>query len=511
MNRTRTLLVSLLLSPVSALHAAEPKLAAVFSDHMVLQRDAAVPVWGWAEPEEKITVEFAGQRKAAKAGADGKWLVKLDAMSACGQAGTLVVESQAAKRKFQLRDVLVGDVWLASGQSNMDMALFWTARGKAEVAAANFPLIRYLKVGTAASEVPTNAARGAWSCCVSNRAAGCTELGYHFARQLFAKFQIPIGIINSSYGGTSIDAWMDAKALAADPAGAAVLDRWQASVKEYPAKRAAYEREKVAWELEKASANAAGSAFKKPPPFPPHGPGSQYMPSGLYNAMIHPLVPCALRGVVWYQGENNVRRPAEYRTLFPSLITSWRERFGQGALPFYWVQLPNYNIGAEADWPGLRAAQSAALALTNTGQAVTIDIGEAGNIHPGNKDEVARRLSLIAFARAYGDTTLGDSGPSYRSVRVEGSSLRVSFEYCEGGLVAKGGDLKRFVIAGADKKFVDAEARIEKDTVVVSSQRVHAPVAARYAWANNPAGCNLYNTAGLPAAPFRTDDWELKP
>lgn len=494
---------------------ADVTLARLFRDHAVLQRDAAIPVWGTADPGEQVAVVVGNDRSTATADAQGHWRVTLPPRPASAQGVEIAV---TGKNRITVRDVLVGDVWLASGQSNMEMAFFWTEQGKAAAKAVDVPLIRIFKVKAKPQETPQpSLEQGGWTVCTpGNNVVNLTQLGYYFARELQQKLGVPIGIIDSSCSGTSIDAWMSAAALAADPAGPAVHERWQKRLAEYPAAKARYEEAKAAWEAAKAAAKAEGKPFTKPSPWPPSGPGSTQAPSGLYNAMIHPLVPYGLRGVIWYQGENNTKRPDLYRTLLPSLIRGWRSDFARNELPFYWVQLPNYNMGTEFgdDWAGLREAQAMALALPNTGQAVTIDIGEGNNIHPNNKPEVARRLALVALARTYGDKTVRDSGPVFDRAEFHGGDpVRIHFKQVAAGLKNKAGDdagpLAGFEMAGADKVFHPAEARLDgaTNTVRVSAKGVPAPVAVRYAWRNNPTGLNLVNSAGLPLAPFRTDTW----
>lgn len=493
---------------------AEVVPAPLFADHAVLQRDKPVNIWGRAEANELITATYVSpsltRTASANAGDDGRWRLKLEPLPASSESATLTIAG--ASKKITLSDILVGEVWLASGQSNMDVALFWTEKGKAEAASVNLPNIRYFKVGTVASDAPRETlSKSSWSKCVSGSAGGFTELGYHFARLIHEKLNVPVGIINSSYGGTSIDAWMDAATLAADPAGPAVMARWQEALATFPARMAAYEIAKVEYETQKQKAKEQCTDFKKQPPLPPsNGPGSQYMPSGLYNAMIHPLIPYTLRGVIWYQGENNTRRPKEYCTLFPSLIRSWRSRFEQGEIPFYWVQLPNYNAGTDVDWAGLREAQSMTLKLPNTAQVISIDIGDPGNVHPANKPEVARRLALLALARIYHVDDLIDSGPVFDHADFD-TEVRLHFRDGVGGLKLKAGSstIGGFTIAGADRVFHPAVAVLDStnNTVTLRSPAVTRPVAARYAWTNNPRDLALVNRADLPLAPFRTDDW----
>lgn len=505
----RVVLLSACLALVAAASAGVT-VAPVFSSRMVVQRDRPIPVWGTALPGEQLAVSLGDSRVAVTAGRDGRWMASLPARGGSAVPVRLTVTGSGTN-VCVLEDILVGDVWLAAGQSNMDMALFWSVAGKAEAAQADFPGIRFLKIPTVSRPEPQAGLTRKWCACTPRNAPDFTEVGYYFARQLHARLGVPIGIINSSWGGTPIESWLAAPSLAADPAGAAVQQRWQTVVAEYPAKLARYEAALKEWEGERAAAKAANKPFNRQAPFKPNGPDSQYMPSSLYNAMIHPLIPFALRGVIWYQGENNARRPEEYRTLFPSLIRSWRAAFESPDLPFFWVQLPNYNAGADADWPGLRAAQAAALALPHTGQAVTIDIGESGNVHPHNKAEVARRLALIAFARCYGVTNLVESGPVLDSTDFSSrGGVRIRFTQVSNGLkcastnAAGPAILGGFEVAGDDGKFTQAQARLDDSAncVWIQSAAVPAPVAVRYAWRNDPHGLNLVNSAGLPAAPF---------
>ena len=493
---------------------AAVKLARLFGDHTVLQRDTTIPVWGTADPGESVNVVLGADQATATADAQGNWMVRLPKRPASAQPIEMAV---TGKNKLTVHDVLVGDVWLASGQSNMEMAFFWTKQGKEAAKTIDSPRIRIFKVQASPKDTPqTTLERGGWTVCIQkNGVVNLTQLGYYFAHELNQKLGIPIGVIDSSCSGTSIDAWLSAEALAADAAAPAVRERWQKHLAEYPAKKARYDEAKAAWEAEKAAAQAAGKPFTKQSPWPPSGPGSNQAPSVLYNSMIHPLAPYALRGVIWYQGENNTKTSKLYRTLFPSLIQSWRTVLAQNDLPFYWVQLPNYNMGTEFgdDWAGVREAQAMTLSVPNTGQAVTIDIGEGNNIHPSNKAEVARRLALIALARTYGDRTVVDGGPVFdRAEFAAGAAVRIHFKQVAAGLKNTTGNataISGFETAGADKVFHPAEARIDgaTNTVLVSSKSAAAPVAVRYAWRNNPTGLTLANSEGLPLAPFRTDSW----
>jgi sialate O-acetylesterase len=372
-----------------------------------------------------------------------------------------------------------------------------------EIASADYPLIRHFKTPLTSSALPCDDAGGEWQVCSPATAGEFTAAGFYFGRELFKKLNVPVGLLNSSWGGTQVEPWMSPQALAADPSWPEVVKRWQDEMKAYPAKAAKYETDIDRWNKARDAAKKEGKSFKERAPRKPEGIGSRRQPAALYNAMIVPFIPAAIRGAIWYQGEANAARYAEYRTLFPAMIRQWRADFRQGDFPFYYVQLA--NLGRGKDWAFQREAQEYALKLPNTGQAVTIDIGESGDIHPKNKQEVGRRLALNALANTY---KLGGefSGPVFDGVSKEKGALRVKFTHAA-GLKTKDPALPGFVIAGADKKFVPAEARIDGETIVVSARSVKDPVAVRYAWDSDPPA-PLYNGSGLPASPFRGDDWE---
>jgi sialate O-acetylesterase len=501
---------------LAAVTRADVTLAPLFADHAVLQRDKPIPIWGRADAGEPVTVTFHGQTVNATAGSDGHWIVCLDALPASSEPADLVV---TGKNKIAVHDVLVGEVWLCSGQSNMEFVVcnppgttFRVANADEEVAAANYPLIRHFKVKRAESDTPADTANGSWAVCSPGTVSQFTAVGYFFARDIYEKLRVPVGLINSTWGGTPVESWLSPFALGRDPAFAVVGERWQETIAEYPQKKAAYDAVLPQWQKDFAAAKVAGkdSEFKTlhPQPRPPRGPGDQWTPTGLFNGMINPLLPYALRGVLWYQGESNATHPAEYHALFAAMITAWRAHFGQGDLPFYFVQLASYRYLKNAsgtEWALVREGQTQTLALPQTAMAVTIDLGEHDNIHPRNKQEVGRRLALLAETRLYGIPG-DDSGPMFASATSEGGALRVHFTHAGNGLIAQENPVQSLEIAGADKKFYPAQGRIEGDTVLVSSPDVKDPVAVRYAWSNDPEA-NLFNGAGLPAAPFRSDAW----
>lgn len=491
---------------------ADITVAPLFGDFAVLQRDKVVPIWGTADVGEKLTVSFAGQRREATAGPDGRWIALLDPMPATAQGADLVI---AGKNAFTFRDVVVGEVWLCSGQSNMEWPVARSDNAAQEIAAANFPLIRHVKINHTVSDLPaTTVTTTGWQPVAPQTTGSFSAVAYYFARDVHQKLGVPIGLVNSSWGGTPVEAWMSPAAVGSNPVFAVVRTRWEQTLKDYPALQSTFETAQVAWTDGEAVARSKGKsahdAFLKstPRPRPPPGPGHPWAPTSLYNGMVNPLVPYALRGVLWYQGENNVDRPAEYHALFSAMITAWRSHFGQEELPFFWVNLasfryPNDRTGQLCAW--LREAQTKTLSLPHTGQAVAIDIGNPNDIHPTNKPEVGRRLALLARHRVYGFTG-DDSGPTFLSATREGNGMRVRFAHVSGGLIAYHKPVQSQQLAGADRVFHTAEALLDRDTLFVSSRLVPEPVAVRYAWSNAPEA-NLYNGAGLPAVPFRSDDW----
>jgi sialate O-acetylesterase len=483
---------------------ADVKLASPFTDHMVLQRELPVPVWGSADAGEKVTVTFAGQKQAAIAGADGKWAVRLAPLTASAESRDFTV---TGKNTVALHDVLVGEVWLASGQSNMDFTVSKQVKYFAgvtneeqEIAAANFPLIRMFTGAAAKTYEPQARVEGQWRVCRPETVPAFSAVGYFFARDLQKEIKVPVGIVTLAFGASTAEAWIRRETLAADPKLKPMLESFDAKVKTYTPPTPAQEKE---WQETVAKAKAAG---QRPPR---RGAGDpvqdQHNATVLFNGMVAPVVPYAIRGAIWYQGESIVGGETG-RQLYPhvqaTLIRDWRTLWGEGDFPFYIVQLAGQEAASNS--PLVREAQATVLALPHTGMAVTTDIGEAKNVHPHNKQDVGDRLARIALANVHG-RKIEFSGPQYQAMKVEGRAIRLRFSHLGGGLVAQGGGpLKWFEVAGADGRFVPAEARIDGDTVVVGSPEISAPVAARYAWVNFPDGCNLFNAAGLPAAQFRT-------
>lgn len=456
------------------------QMPALFADHMVVQRERPVPVWGRATPGATVQVRLASHSARATAAADSSWRADLPAMAA-GGPHTLTVTSGEATRTFT--DVLVGEVWLASGQSNMEWPVRAALNAEQEIADAQDDQLRLFSVAHVDARTPQRDVdmESTWTPTQPETIAEFSAVAYYFGRRLRADLDVPVGLISSNWGGTPAEAWTSASSLDAIPTFRMLLDALEVGPDS----------------LKDAVARA------------------QDVPSALYNGMIAPLVPFALRGVIWYQGESNAHtlaQAAQYRTLFPLLIQDWRARWNQPEMPFLFVQLANFMEPQQrpvqtAPWPLLREAQLHALTLPHTGMASAIDIGVADDIHPKNKQDVGDRLARAALHGTYGHDVV-PSGPLFRRMEREGSTVRLYFDHVDGGLEARDGALERFAIAGADRSFVWADARIEDSTVVVSSAEVDEPVAVRYGWANNPT-VNLYNAAGLPASPFRTDDWPM--
>lgn len=648
----------------NAATASLPLLSPLFSDHMVLQREQPVPVWGWASPGEEVIVGFAGLKKTGRADASGKWMVRLDPMPASAESRDLTVEAGPGHDKVILHDVLVGDVWLCTGQSNMGFTLSGALNGSQEIAAADHPMIRLFSVADNPSLTPVDTVKGSWRLCSPQTAGGFSAVAYFFGRELERDLKIPVGLLLSSVGGTPAEAWTRLEKLKSVPVLAERAEKEIEVIKQQPGDSERFPAARTAWEskygvtpppvaeaavgwadpaldardwkpvklpaswsqlgektggvfwlrkevtlspemagkpmhlalnwlneqydtayfngVEVGKANATPPRFyntqrhysvpgklvkagrnvialrvvaaspqaamviavnvlelpftdpaaqdpnwlmKRESSFPPltaealaerpkpNTASFICVSAALYNGMIAPLVPFAIKGAIWYQGESNTSRAGEYRQLLSMMITDWREKWGQGNFPFLIQQLVNNGSPCEdpskpGTWPALREAQEqVSVTLPNCGMATGMELGSAFTIHPPNKQDVGKRLALVALEKVYGKP-VESAGPRYESMKIDGSAIRVKFTHAR-GLLSKDGPPKTFVIAGSDQKFYWADAKIEGDTIVVSSPQVPQPVAVRYAWATNPEGCNVYNDSGLPMAPFRTDDWKL--
>jgi len=487
--------------------AADVKLPALFSDHAVLQQGVSVPVWGWADPGEDVTVSIAGQTKSVKAGADGTWRVTLDALKA-GDVLTLTVKG---KNALAVQDVLVGEVWLGSGQSNMAMTVNRCKDFDQEKGQAKLPQIRMFTVARVVGTTPQAACQGTWVVCAPETVGNFSATAYFFGRDLHQKLGVPVGLINSSWGGTPVEAWTSSDVLASVPAFKPVLDQWAARTAkpwDKDAAMAGYDKQVAAWKENVKKAKAAGKTPPRAPKKPVDPRLDPHHPANLFNGMIAPLIPYAIKGAVWYQGESNANdlTAAIYGSQLEAKILDWRKRWGYD-FPYAWVQLPNYR-SSDRNWPLVREGMLRTLKVPNTGMAVTMGIGETGDIHPKNKQDVGHRLAFWALGKVYGQKVASTCGPLPAGHTVKGGDVVCSFTHADGGLVAQGGELKGFVIAGADQVWKPANARIVGNTVVVSSPDVAAPVAVRYGWAADPV-CTLCNGAGLPASPFRTDTFEI--
>jgi sialate O-acetylesterase len=512
MKTTLTLLSVLLLTSLLPLTAAELKLASVLADHMVLQRDKPIAVWGWADAGESVTVAFAGQSKSAIAAADGKWSLKLDAIAASADPRVLIVTGKDG-RKVEVKDVLVGEVWLGSGQSNMAMTVAGCYHFDAEKAAAKFPLIRHYRESSGPAEKPQAEGKGAWQTCTPDTVGGFSAALYFFGREIHQEVGVPVGLINTSVGGTPIESWVAAEMQSSDPETKTNYDtRLDTFLKFDPAQAPALHQKQTAiWKAASEKAKANGTPFVVPAPKDPLAMHKlKGGPAGLFNGKVVNLVPYTLRGMLWYQGEGNAGNagnPGLYHKQLTQLVTSWRSLW-HDEVPFAWVQLPNYTSPGEG-WPRVRESMLKTLALPKTGMAITIDLGDAKDIHPKNKQDVGKRLSYWALGTVYGKNVPAISGPLPAGSTISGNAIKVSFKHTNGGLKSiTGGALTGFQITAADQQWKPAEAKIVGETVVVSSPEVAQPVAVRYAWKDWPE-YSLANGAGLPASPFRTDDWPV--
>lgn len=453
---------------------ADVTLAPLFCDHAVLQRGKPIPLWGRGEAGEKITVTFLGRQIRTAAGPDGRWQVLLDATEARTEGTDLVV---AGKNTITLRDIVVGEVWLCGGAGGMKLPLVSVRNAGDAIAQTHLPLIRHIKIEETAADAPADSVRtDGWQAATSPAVAEFSSSGFFFAREIFKKLGVPVGLINVTANAAALDAWLSPAALANAPAATAANAR----------------RTQRSGELPAAPAPAEGIA-----------------PTTLFNGMVNPLLPYALRGALWQEAAGSAIYAESYRSLFPAMITAWREHFGQGDFPFYWVQVAGRRLPGDNRHPGLahfREAQAQALALPNTGQAVAIDLAEENEFQSlDSQQAVGYRLALLAKNRQYGIVS-DDSGPTFANAIREGAAMRVRLSHATSGLVAHEKPVQSLELAGTDKVFRPATAKIERETLLVTSPDVKIPVAVRYAWRNAPEA-NLYNGAGLPAAPFRSDDW----
>ncbi len=499
-NCLRDVSLAAMVAAFSCRAVAEVRLPSVLADHMVVQRDKPVHLWGTADPQERVAIEFRDNQASTVADDLGRWSVYLPPGPSGGPFDLII----QGKNEIALHDILVGDIWIASGQSNMAFPMGlnqWPHSGvnnmDAEIARANYPNLRLFHVEVQHSEYPMkDAVARTWTAATPQSVAAFSAVAYFFGKEILEKERIPIGLIESDVGGSSAESWTSMDALTADAALMPVLAAWSRRVDSESDRQLRISQKGLTHEESISQVGHSNAYNAHDDPFS----ALFATPAQFYNAMIAPFTPLAIRGVIWYQGESNVDRVHAplYGRLFQAMISDWRRRWGLGNFPFLFVQLANF--ASPEEWATVREAQRKALSLANTGMAVTIDVGESSEIHARDKQDVGHRLALWARAIAYGEA-VEDSGPLYRQAVPEGGQMRVWFDHTDSGLAAKSGQLRGFEVAGIDGQFVPGFARIEGNTVIVSSPTVPSPAFVRYGWSSDPE-CNLYNRDGLPASPF---------
>lgn len=516
MRHTNCFFAALTILMVATLAAtpvtAEVTVSNLFTDHMVLQRDVPVVVWGNASAAEQVSIVLAGKTETTEADDDGRWQAQLPPLSVGSGPHTLVIE---ASNRIEIKDILIGEVWVCSGQSNMAFSVSAANDPDLESLSANFPKIRIISVPQTGSQTPLDNFQGKWEPVTPESVKSFSAVGYFFGRQLHQTLNVPIGLIDTAWGGSACEAWVPREVLEEAGEYQELLAKWDDAAKAYdPAVVAQrYERQLAAWKL----AVAKAMQDKKPAPRRPRLPRNiltgQHRPANLFNGVLNPIIGYGIRGAIWYQGEHNAGRAYQYRNLFPLMIDTWRKRWNQGDFSFYWVSLADFQdevaepVGSS--WAELREAQTMVMSkLPNTGEAIITDLGESHDIHPRNKQDVAKRLARWALAKDYGIELVYRS-PLYKSYETKGNRIIVTFDHIGGGLdTFDVREVRGFAIAGENKKFVNATARIiGKNQVEVWNDTITAPVSVRYAWAQNPI-CNLQNKEHLPVTPFRTDSWD---
>lgn len=509
----------LLTTAFTALTAqAELRLPAIIGDNMVLQQKQTNPIWGWDTPGTTVQVTFGSQTKTATADAQGKWTVKLDPLPASAQPATM---SLTGSSKRDLKNILIGEVWLCSGQSNMGFTVDRTWDSDLDIATAKYPNIRLISVPNVGTQELQPDFQGQWEECSPTTVGPFTAVGYHYGRVLHEMLGVPVGLIDNAWGGSACEAWVRRDVLEKDARFTALIAKWKQTESTYSdaifEKQLAEHKTKLAnW----ATARREAIKARKPlPANPPRAPQNvlrgQHRPGNLYAGCLHPILGYGIKGAIWYQGESNASRAHEYSYLFPLMISHWRSEWKQGDFPFYWVQLADYKPEipepGDSDWAELRESQTKTISLIpNAGQCVITDLGEANDIHPKNKRDVAERLARWALVKDYGMKLVYRS-PEFKTIQIQGSKALLTFDHAPTGLRTVDVDqVKGFAICGADKKWVWATASIiggsKKGTnqIEVSSPQVPQPIAVRYAWSDNPI-CNVFSLEGLPLTPFRTD------
>ncbi|WP_395746478.1 sialate O-acetylesterase [Prosthecobacter sp.] len=513
----RLLSLTTLLAALALSARAELKLPAIIGDNMVLQQKQTNPLWGWDAPGTEVTVKFGDQTKTAKAGADGKWTVKLDPVPASAKPATISIKGTTSK---ELKNVLVGEVWICSGQSNMQWNVGSSWDADLEIATAKYPNIRLITVPNVGTQEPQKDFKGEWKECSPATVGGFTAVGYFYGRVLHKMLDVPVGLINNAWGGSACEAWVNRAELEKDPRFKPLMEsaRQREALLSSPEAKARYDADLAAWTKQAEEAKKAGKPFTVRAPAPPTAwLTGNARPANIYNGALLPTIGYGIKGAIWYQGETNAGRAYEYASLFPFMIQNWRNEWKQGDFPFYWVQLADF-MPEKADagqsvasaWAELRESQTKTeTAIKNGGQAVIIDLGDANDIHPKNKRDVAERLARWALVKDYG-LKLPYRSPEFKSAEFSGEKAIVTLDTFGSALrTVDISEVKGFVVCGEDQKWAWADAKIiGKDKLEVSAKGVTKPIAVRYAWADNPV-CNLYSTDGLPVTPFRSDSFDM--
>ena len=488
---------------------AELKLPAIIGDHMVLQQKQTNRIWGWDAPGTKVNVSFAGQTKSSEAGQDGRWEVKLDPLPANAKPQVLGI---AGTSKREIQDVLVGEVWMCSGQSNMGFQLNSDWNGDLEAAASKLPNLRLIKVPQVGTQELKTDFKGEWKASTPETARSFSAVGFLYGRYIHEILGVPVGLIDNAWGGSAAEAWVRRESLEKDPRFAALMDTTVKRETQLQSEKgkADFEQSIATW---KAASEKAKAEKRTPTPVPVQWLTGNARPGNIFNGIVHPTLGYGMKGVIWYQGESNAGRAYDHAMLFPYLIEQWRKEWGQGDFSFYWVQLADFMAEkpapGESAWAELRETQTKTMALPNTGQAVIIDLGEGKDIHPKNKHDVAARLVRWALAKDYG-MKLPYRSPEFKGIAIAGNTATITLD-CFGSKLRTFdvAEARGFAICGEDKAWHWAKGKVVGDNQVeVSSDEVAAPIAVRYAWADNPV-CNLFSNDGLPVTPFRTDDFEM--
>ncbi|MGV3659416.1 MAG: sialate O-acetylesterase [Prosthecobacter sp.] len=509
--------LTLLLSALALTARAELRLPAIIGDNMVLQQQLANPLWGWDAPGTEVTVKFGSQTKTAKAGADGKWTVKLDPVPASANPATISIKGTSAR---ELKNVLVGEVWICSGQSNMQWSVSSSWDSDLEIASAKHPQIRLISVPQVGTQEPQQDFKGEWKECSPATVGPFSAVGFFFGRVLHKTLDVPVGLINNAWGGSAAEAWVRRDLLEKDPRFKLLMEgaKKNEAFLTSDAGKKQYADNLAKWQKEAEEAKKAGKPFTtRQPQAPESWLKGNARPGNIYNGVLLPTIGYGIKGAIWYQGETNAGRAYEYASLFPFMIEDWRTEWKQGDFPFYWVQLADFMAeksdatqSVTSSWAEIRESQTKTQnAIKNGGQAVIIDLGESNDIHPKNKRDVAERLARWALVKDYG-LKLPYRSPEFKSAAFDGSKATVILDTFGSSLrTVDVTEVKGFVVCGEDKKWAWADAKIlGKDKIEVSSKDVAKPVAVRYAWADNPI-CNLFSIEGLPVTPFRSDDFEM--